>query len=759
MRLQHASTKILLSNFANCFHFSESSTREVEFHNSLTSKSPSIARSLMQQDGQARGSKKPNNRTKRSRRPRILSNSKNAEPVWRLPTLQVDQFFAAAFFLYGVQKNQKPQNRKREEGDADGLVAEELEKQLLDGIALLFARFKGKQQNASKQSSVQHVTATAMEKREQCFIVYIAKNNGPQEMDDLSDKDFAQKLTAWFGKDLSEESDRNMLQEMNKFWQQRQKYYEDGAKRIWKRHFQNDSNKAFETVLKHGDTTDLKTFKDRFQEDCEDVRKLMESLMEPSDSRSNCDTDKFKNLRRQSYEELKHTESQEAISFRKLIKFLKLFGTIPIFWGHSIEFRKRTGYRNVKLEFLEAQNLENFPLSTAPIIGAIESWNMPHISSDPPSPTSGKKNYEAVKTFEEEKQDAVARVRNCNQSQGKINRYFHCELQLLDKFLGNEAVVNYFGCSKLSCFMCWGVLEGTRFSTRDTHAKIYPGCAFPFGIQKGADYSRLTVALKRVQDLLLDKVLRRAVDPDHALTQYDALTETNPPDNLTGEDRWRELKAEHAESRKIPFTLPPPARMEKFGAIVIRQGGKVELSEITCYNVHGLWDIQKYHEPIHCSSSEYWVSDIQRETEGQNENYSGYWANGYLKVLLRLRNESGDYQANNEWAIGVARSSNKFFDCDDLFPWKGDIYLFHVDKTLGFPQIQSIHEGSREKILAIFREGIDRPLRLEILTDDRRRLFKKLLEDSERLSELSQSRVLSRHASRHVSREHTSQVH
>lgn len=59
---------------------------------------------------------------------------------------------------------------------------------------------------------------------------------------------------------------------------------------------------------------------------------------------------------------------------------------------------------------------------------------------------------------------------------------FLCELQLMDRFLDDDGVYNYIGCSKRSCLLCWEILAGTRFVTQGTHCTLHGACAFAFTV-------------------------------------------------------------------------------------------------------------------------------------------------------------------------------------------------------------------------------------------------------------------------------------
>lgn len=136
----------------------------------------------------------------------------------------------------------------------------------------------------------------------------------------------------------------------------------------------------------------------------------------------------------------------------------------------------------------------------------IRSWNLP------------KLNFKFAKQTKESAEAVEAKT--------DFHRYFDCELQSLDDFLDNPDVYDYFGCSKLSCFFCWEICKGTPCQTKDSHVEVYPACAFPFPLFKGNGRYNLILALKKVQDYLLKKVLRRALDPEYEFTGNSIIAET-----------------------------------------------------------------------------------------------------------------------------------------------------------------------------------------------------------------------------------------
>ena len=98
----------------------------------------------------------------------------------------------------------------------------------------------------------------------------------------------------------------------------------------------------------------------------------------------------------------------------------------------------------------------------------------------------------------------------------------HCEKQLLIHYsqTGVEKCLDYFGCSKKSCWMCWQMIsQNHKYSMKKTHRKLFPRWAFPFefspsqpGIAEGlrATYN---VMLILIQDQIISQKPPSTLEP------------------------------------------------------------------------------------------------------------------------------------------------------------------------------------------------------------------------------------------------------
>ena len=616
-------------------------------------------------------------------------NDADPEPIWNLPTLDKFQFFAAAHYLSRVQRNQECRPRTWSKTNYPNPKATDIEKKLLDGIALLFARVKqSKDKDQQPKATAQHVTATAIRKTNESLTIYIAKNDGPK----IGDEDFAQHLSRWFNNKMND----SIRQEMQEFWKARRQYYSTQIPTIWKKakasvHLQRDLLSKYEMIGLNGK---------EFLADWNDVTLIMaswESLSSGTVDLDKPDSDRSTEIGRQYYPEASSWELNEpqdlANYFRKLVKYIRLFETVPRIWRTFVDFRSFIEGKKVRFEFIKGKG--SFPIDTGPILAAINSWNGVSWNLD-----------------DKTKNQVVEEI----SKQNVINRYFHCELQLLEKFIPAKDVVDYFGCSKLSCFMCWGVLNGSPYRTKNTHAKIYPACAFPFALSKGDEYFELVLALKKVQDRLLERVLRRVLDPDHTYTQYKCLSETNPyeaPSSIgSNEDRER-LPIAQPDSLQVLLQPPLPLNSKRVQAIQIPQNDRPKLVPVMLYNIYDQQGKRQYHPFANSKDrEEFWVSDMELNTKApwytlflnspHETEIERYVPKMDCWLFYQLRGDSGEYLHNNEWCMNAVH--DKLDPVNVQFPWKGDLYLFaNVDEVGNDHRTEDILETDSRIILQSFQ--------------------------------------------------------
>jgi hypothetical protein len=151
-------------------------------------------------------------------------NLNDREPVWALDGFDIANFYAAAYYLSKTDRDQehrKPDLKNRSLGVHP---AADLEKQVLEDLALLFARVKSVPSdgrfNAMEPTTPQHVTAAAMVYTGGTLVeIHIAKNDGAQMVDEMHDDELRQDLQKWFNADITQtaKTDEWMLNRIEKF--------------------------------------------------------------------------------------------------------------------------------------------------------------------------------------------------------------------------------------------------------------------------------------------------------------------------------------------------------------------------------------------------------------------------------------------------------------------------------------------------------------------------------------------------------------
>ena len=480
--------------------------------------------------------------------------------VWKLPGFNICEFYAAAEYLRKQEKNQglRPANRSQ---TSTNVKTTDVEEAMLDKLALLFARVK------SGGKSPMHVTATALKKGKAGYEIWIAKNDGPKnDGQGLDDQQFKTDLQDWFKTKGAWGTDATLMdRDFRYFWRDRLEHYlrkireswdalcrglktsaSDGDAKVPKAgrkaraapaSAEGDEEKHAGLMVSHDALAKL--YQDemaddkRFDQDWNDVKNIcsnQDRLRTILDGP--CSTPIPSDIERQSYTitELDQPSNHLDLAreFSRLLKAIRLLTTVERAIEAFIAFRERLPPNTkVDLKFLVPPNdLHLGQEMCIAFANTLTRWRAP------------KNNP----VFDKEVEEIETLLRRRKQ----FLRYFHCELQIINAFLGDVEVCDYIGCSKLSCYMCWGVLQGTAFRIRDTHANLWPACAFPFSTKgaNGAMKYELLLALKRTHDLVVEKVLRRALDSSFKFSDGASLAETEPGGELKHRRRTRKITRE-----------------------------------------------------------------------------------------------------------------------------------------------------------------------------------------------------------------------
>jgi OTT_1508-like deaminase len=195
-----------------------------------------------------------------------------------------------------------------------------------------------------------------------------------------------------------------------------------------------------------------------------------------------------------------------ADDFYRLVKAVNLLKMIPSILQRLLKFREviRQERVEVKVEWISCKG--GYKAKKSDIIKSLRSLSSSHES------------------FTKEMDKAVE---NLLPRDDEISLHFHCELQLTDRFLDDDKVEDYLGCSKTSCHFCWSILQYTRFRTKSTHSKLYWACAFPFSVEGNKiNRDRLVRGVAKTQKKLADKLSKVAESEVYFYSQYPPGTET-----------------------------------------------------------------------------------------------------------------------------------------------------------------------------------------------------------------------------------------
>ena len=609
--------------------------------------------------------------------------------VWKQPGFDKHEFYAAAQYLQRYEKNQGFYKSNDPQGSAirNGLPTDKVACEMLDCLALLFARVKG------SKTSPEHVTATALRRTEQRVEIWIAKNHGPRE----KDEDFRSDLNNWFNnKGAWSKNASLMAKDIAHFWRIRLEFYNDSITSLWRQLCPEDLNKQKEMMKmcnqavpvneveddpphvsaayvalrsiyeeEKADLSDLKSDWKKVKEFCMKGKLALKELSQVNET--------VLPTEKQSYmispEGRPEFHVQMTRKFSKLLKHLRLLGTVDRAIQAFSKFRERVN-NEMKIELMFLDAIECPPLSEVDLEGnsdCLRRWM--------DSTTNDK--------FKEELQEMVDgrdRTRNLAKKPFTLGqRYFHCELQMLDKFLDDPSVNDYFGCSKLSCYMCWGVLRGSPFRTRDTHANLWSACAFPFNLKGQGSNKRyeLLFALKRTQDHLVEKVLRRAVDPQFKFGDMRSVAETWPEGDLLDRNGTRSRSVEGicvmtTRAIRIPEHDGPVSEMVEF-ACSSSSGNLYKTPRRLGLSNEKIIPYTWLENPRFAHSKQIAADD------NDSEKSEIRICAGYSGSVDRLSESFGGIGVN-EWYKNVIKDIHNYeYDLADPYcTWAGELYIYRT---------------------------------------------------------------------------------
>ena len=372
----------------------------------------------------------------------------------------------------------------------------------------------------NKDHTSRHVSAAAMRKLNECreYAIYIAKNAGPLELEDLvtedaaKDEELTKLLEAWFNRPSSKsdpKDDHEFESRLRSFWKLRLAYYQrqlDAKRASLQRRISADRSLLRKSFLEFAGFSfeigkgtkkidpkildiDLKY---ALGEELSDDEKAVVGSICPQ-YRVVCEdwrTDRY-NVTLKNLVPL-------ADEFRVFLKHARLVATIDITMDIFRNFRRRLRQSGTRVRLNGPGNPGLFATDPHDIQSVVQRWT-PDLKFVQEKSNDVMGEIEAIytKAFNKAKQGAIDRL-----AQGLQPRDFHCELQLMDKFLDDDDVYSYIGCSKRSCWHCWEILAGTRFITQSTHRTVHWACAFPLTAGDSDARKRLAAQFDKVSECL-----------------------------------------------------------------------------------------------------------------------------------------------------------------------------------------------------------------------------------------------------------------
>ncbi|KAK6860527.1 hypothetical protein PG995_004163 [Apiospora arundinis] len=405
--------------------------------------------------------------------------------IWNIPGLDKNSFYAAALYLHVAAKGQL--RDAEHHGRHHQSKTDRNFRDFLDRLADCFARSKDKDAQA-------HVSATGMvlDEQQRKMTVYVAKNVSGKNLDHSpsspeeralmanEDEEFARKLSDWFNKlskknkSAAEPLQGEMWDVMRKYNASRISYY---ARKVssWKEEGDKDVNTSLWPSVTPGTITAIKTTIEACMVFRPDYLPSGQVLDEALDicalTASKCRSDpNFHRFSLKVDEIINNDDDQidEAFKdFARAVKWIDYLGRLGDTYNtfcNICEAPDQQGY-TYDIVVLKSPTEESWDIS--PFQKVIGSW-AGNLSLD--------EERNNRKTIREDLDRFIAR----RASRGTAR--VHCEIQLLHHFSqeGFPKPLDYIGCSKKSCWLCWQLLgHFGQFTTKDTHRMIYPMWAYP----------------------------------------------------------------------------------------------------------------------------------------------------------------------------------------------------------------------------------------------------------------------------------------
>lgn len=630
--------------------------------------------------------------------------------IWKLPGLDKETFYAAALYLHAArgELNGKPSSREPK--------TPETTREFLDCLADCFARSK-------LQDARDHVSATAMARNEEQkkITLYIAKNQSKKECEHPVSQEelgvianennvFAERLVDWFrdlaSKDIAQANDdeldshSNIFKTMCKFSWSRLEHYIgkisesdiDGLERV----VLNDLE------VKSRDGREVAKF---VINECKLYQDAKSNLTDSGDQTS-CLLATYAHLAGQSRkyhgfrdltDEVETSPSATKLKLKGIaqaVKWINYLGRLFAAYVKFFEFCRDKEQSGYSFEFRLLPSQEDEWIGDT-YIEKIQSWTGDLDLTDERGArkTVDGKNVVEVKTVETLMDEIVETTGN--------KARVHCEMQLMMHFSqpNAEKCLDYFGCSKKSCWLCWQmILQNSKYSMKDTHRKLYPRWAFPFEFSPSQPTvaEGLRAAYNEMLFLIQDKVIKQ-----RALSSLEPYLQTSA--RMTPPHRRAPMsESTDQDPESGLFSFNPIAVPERFPAVVVPAlhlpaGGSLRnlrQVEVWAYKTDESDLVQRHMYSATFNDKEL-VFAFQLITKpkslsltsGINEYQQGFWnvmffpnvdwtmSPGYAMYYRSAE----DTLARNPRVLSIWRDIHD--EEHQTFPWRGDVFILHLHQT------------------------------------------------------------------------------
>lgn len=634
--------------------------------------------------------------------------------VWQLPGIDKETFYAAALYLHVAARGQlrePSRNTPRHQSQTD-----EGTKRFLDRVADCFARSKDVDPSA-------HVTATAMSttrdtQGNKVLTVYITKNHSEKQLDTDPPRDhgrgdslnqnvvFAKALFDWFNSmnrsatlssasssssETSQDFRRSHLdgvwRTLCEFNRSRLVYYierisgmslgllrtilADEPKAAWK---------CAETVIRACREYGIPgRYTDKGLLDA-DLARLEICARLAAECRSNI---LFSNLCRDA-EGLVHSNGVNETT-EKLVKFAKsinYLGRLGAACNTFYDYCTMAENHHATFEYVLLPSPDEVEWPAATYKSKIEHW-------------TGELGLDDDRTERKPVRATLDQYVSGRAGQrGKAR--LHCEIQLLRYFSQPEtpSCLDYIGCSKKSCWLCWQLMgHFGKFTTKESHYMLYPMWATPsdvlasdLGMARAISATYHDMLSLIQEKVLFNRDFSTRINITHtserlslrtlAMKANETSSSLQHRVTVSSQPQWAHpfqyIRVVHLPAAREQELLPAPRVIE------------MEMFESDPYDASMSRTFMKFTMLFIGETECIFACQIETRAEDKelslHEYHQHFWFHDFVGNYLRIYRCDDIDLRPNPWM------TDKFMkvhsdEVEDIIPWRGDVYLIPIRQT------------------------------------------------------------------------------